>query len=57
MEIDVELEEEAKGCRKTYDGNVIHLNFNTKTRRFSMSRHEEYMKVDDTRGVTYGTSK
>jgi len=30
MEIDVELEEEA-GVEKTYDGNVVHLNFNTKT--------------------------
>ena len=30
MEIHVELEEEA-GVEKTYDGNVIHLNFNTKT--------------------------
>ena len=30
MEISVELEEEAEG-EKTYDGNVIHLNFNTKT--------------------------
>jgi hypothetical protein len=30
MEIDVELEEEA-GVEKTYDGNVIHLSFNTKT--------------------------
>ena len=30
MEISVELEEEA-GVEKTYDGNVIHLNFNTKT--------------------------
>ena len=28
--IDVELEEEA-GVEKTYDGNVVHLNFNTKT--------------------------
>ena len=30
MNIDVELEEEA-GVEKTYDGNVIHLSFNTKT--------------------------
>ena len=30
MDITVELEEEA-GVEKTYDGNVIHLNFNTKT--------------------------
>ena len=30
MHIDVELEEEA-GVEKTYDGNVVHLNFNTKT--------------------------
>jgi len=30
MDIDVELEEEA-GVEKTYDGNVVHLNFNTKT--------------------------
>jgi len=30
MDIDVELEEEM-GVEKTYDGNVIHLNFNTKT--------------------------
>ena len=30
MDIDVELEEEA-GVEKTYDGNVIHLHFNTKT--------------------------
>jgi hypothetical protein len=30
MEIDVELEEEA-GVEKTYDGNIVHLNFNTKT--------------------------
>jgi len=30
MEIDVELEEEM-GVEKTYDGNVVHLNFNTKT--------------------------
>ena len=29
-DIDVELEEEC-GVEKTYDGNVIHLNFNTKT--------------------------
>jgi len=29
-EIDVQLEEEA-GVEKTYDGNVIHLSFNTKT--------------------------
>jgi len=31
MHIDVELEEEA-GVEKTYDGNVVHLNFTTKTR-------------------------
>ena len=31
MGIDVELEEEA-GVEKTYDGNVVHLSFNTKTR-------------------------
>ena len=30
MDVDVELEEEA-GVEKTYDGNVIHLHFNTKT--------------------------
>jgi predicted RNA-binding protein Jag len=30
MDIDVELEEKA-GVEKTYDGNVVHLNFNTKT--------------------------
>ena len=30
MEIDVELEEEA-GVEKTYDGNIVHLSFNTKT--------------------------
>lgn len=30
MGIDVELEEEM-GVEKTYDGNVVHLNFNTKT--------------------------
>ena len=30
MEIDVELEEEV-GVEKTYDGNIVHLNFNTKT--------------------------
>ena len=30
MEIDVELEEEM-GVEKTYDGNVVHLTFNTKT--------------------------
>lgn len=30
MEVDVQLEEEA-GVEKTYDGNVVHLNFNTKT--------------------------
>ena len=30
MNIDVELEEEA-GVEKTYDGNVVHLHFNTKT--------------------------
>jgi len=30
MDIDVKLEEEA-GVEKTYDGNVVHLHFNTKT--------------------------
>jgi predicted RNA-binding protein Jag len=30
MDIDVELEEKL-GVEKTYDGNVVHLNFNTKT--------------------------
>lgn len=30
MDISVELEEEA-GVEKTYDGNVVHLSFNTKT--------------------------
>ena len=30
MDIDVELEEEA-GVERTYDGNVVHLHFNTKT--------------------------
>ena len=30
VNIDVELEEEA-GVEKTYDGNVVHLHFNTKT--------------------------
>lgn len=30
MDIDVELEEEC-GVEKTYDGNIVHLNFNTKT--------------------------
>jgi predicted RNA-binding protein Jag len=30
MDIDVELEEEA-GVEKTYDGNVVHLSFSTKT--------------------------
>ena len=30
MDIDVELEEEA-GVERTYDGNVVHLSFNTKT--------------------------
>ena len=30
MDIDIELEEEA-GVEKTYDGNVVHLSFNTKT--------------------------
>jgi len=30
IDIDVELEEEA-GVEKTYDGNVVHLSFNTKT--------------------------
>ena len=31
MDIDVELEEEEAGVEKTYDGNVVHLSFNTKT--------------------------
>jgi len=31
MDISIELEEEKAGVEKTYDGNVIHLNFNTKT--------------------------
>ena len=31
VDIDVELEE-AAGVEKTYDGNVIHLNFNSKTK-------------------------
>ena len=32
MDISVELEEEeAAGVEKTYDGNIIHLNFNSKT--------------------------
>jgi len=30
MEVDVELEEKM-GVEKEYDGNVVHLNFNTKT--------------------------
>ena len=30
MEIDVELEEEV-GVEKTCDGNIVHINFNTKT--------------------------
>ena len=30
MDIDVELEQEM-GVQKEYDGNVVHLNFNTKT--------------------------
>ena len=30
MEIDVELEEKV-GVEKTYDGNIVHINFNTKT--------------------------
>lgn len=30
MEIDVELEEEV-GVERTYDGNIVHLNFNSKT--------------------------
>ena len=30
MDIDVELEEEV-GVERTYDGNVVHLHFNTKT--------------------------
>ena len=31
MDIDVELEDNM-GVEKTYDGNVIHLNFNSKTK-------------------------
>ena len=31
MDIDIELEEEEAGVEKTYDGNIIHLNFNSKT--------------------------
>lgn len=31
MHIDVEMEEEA-GVEKTYDGNVVHLNFTTRTK-------------------------
>ena len=31
MDISVELEEEAAGVEKTYDGNIVHLNFNSKT--------------------------
>ena len=31
MDIDVELEEEV-GVEKTYDGNVVHLNFNSRTK-------------------------
>ena len=31
MDINVELEEEA-GVEKTYDGNVVHLHFNTNTK-------------------------
>lgn len=31
MDIDVELDEEEAGVEKTYDGNVVHLSFNTKT--------------------------
>lgn len=31
MQIDVELEEEL-GVEKTYDGNIVHLNFNTNTK-------------------------
>jgi len=30
IDIDIELEEEA-GVERTYDGNIIHLNFNSKT--------------------------
>ena len=30
MEIDVELEEES-GVEKTYEDNIVHLNFNSKT--------------------------
>ncbi len=31
MDISIELEEEKAGVEKTYDGNIIHLNFNSKT--------------------------
>ena len=32
MDIEVQLEDEREaGVEKTYDGNIIHLNFNTKT--------------------------
>jgi len=31
MDINIELEEEEAGVEKTYDGNIIHLNFNSKT--------------------------
>jgi hypothetical protein len=31
MDISIELEEEEAGVEKTYDGNIIHLNFNSKT--------------------------
>jgi len=30
-EIDIDLEEEEVGVEKTYDGNVVHLTFNSKT--------------------------
>ena len=32
MDIEVQLEDEREaGVEKTYDGNIVHLNFNTKT--------------------------
>ena len=31
MDINIELEEEEAGVEKTYDGNIVHLNFNSKT--------------------------
>ena len=34
MDISVELEEEAAGVEKTYDGNIVHLNFNSKTEAY-----------------------